>query len=223
MDTRNPRMIEGENGYREESGPENSHSLDEKKQRKLLIISVRACCLIDRVDLFSCCSEVEQSKLLRSRPVLITTALWCAAINAPRACTKDRSRNSNVKERCGLKEVVVTRVEKGMLSYTEVWARPHLGRTFEPSTRLLDGLKVQVDLVAGPFTGLESIVLFYWGAVKEKVYSKAIESEFELRQRIAEAAEFVNNGRFARKIVRSLLKRRRVCIAAEGKHFEHLL
>lgn len=70
---------------------------------------------------------------------------------------------------------------------------------------------------------LNPLDFFYWGAVKEKVYSKPIESEFELRQRIAEAAEFVNNGRFARKIARSFLKRCRACIAAEGRHFEHLL
>ncbi|GBP57954.1 hypothetical protein EVAR_82591_1 [Eumeta japonica] len=54
---------------------------------------------------------------------------------------------------------------------------------------------------------LNPLYFFYWGAVKEKVYLKSIESEFELRQRIAEAAKFVNNGRFARKIARSLLKR----------------
>ncbi|GBP49168.1 hypothetical protein EVAR_46186_1 [Eumeta japonica] len=54
---------------------------------------------------------------------------------------------------------------------------------------------------------LNPLYFFYWGAVKEKVYSKAIESEFEPRQRIAEAAELVNNGRFARKTARSLLKR----------------
>nr|CAH7752763.1 unnamed protein product [Callosobruchus chinensis] len=70
---------------------------------------------------------------------------------------------------------------------------------------------------------LNPLDLFYWGAVKEKVYFKAIESEFELRERIAEAAEFVNNGRFARRIARSLLKRCRACIATEGRHFEHLL
>nr|CAH7733872.1 unnamed protein product [Callosobruchus chinensis] len=70
---------------------------------------------------------------------------------------------------------------------------------------------------------LNPLDFFYWGAVKEKVYFKAIESEFELREIIAEAAEFVNNGRFARKIARSLLKRCRACIATEGRHFEHLL
>nr|CAH7741655.1 unnamed protein product [Callosobruchus chinensis] len=70
---------------------------------------------------------------------------------------------------------------------------------------------------------LNPLDFFYWGEVKEKVYFKAIESEFELRERIAEAAEFVNNGRFARKIARSLLKRCRDCIATEGRHFEHLL
>nr|CAH7726603.1 unnamed protein product [Callosobruchus chinensis] len=70
---------------------------------------------------------------------------------------------------------------------------------------------------------LNPLDFFYWGAVKEKVYFKAIESEFELRERIAEAAEFVNNGRFARKIARSLLKRCRACIATEGRHFEHIL
>lgn len=70
---------------------------------------------------------------------------------------------------------------------------------------------------------LNPLDFFYWGAVKEKVYEKPIGSEHELRQRIAEAAQFVNNGRYARKIARSFLKRCRACIAAEGRHFEHLL
>ncbi|GBP07427.1 hypothetical protein EVAR_4795_1 [Eumeta japonica] len=74
---------------------------------------------------------------------------------------------------------------------------PKTRRQLETGTIYQVYLTVWFNLVAGPFTGLESIVLLL-GAVKEKVYSKAIESEFELRQRIAEAAEFVNNGRFAR-------------------------
>lgn len=70
---------------------------------------------------------------------------------------------------------------------------------------------------------LNPLDFFYWGAVKEKVYQKPIEDLAELRARIAEAGEFVNNGRFARLITRSFLKRCRACIAAEGRQFEHLL
>lgn len=70
---------------------------------------------------------------------------------------------------------------------------------------------------------LNPLDFFYWGAVKEKVYSKNIETIDELRHRIIEAVEFVNNGRFARHIARSFLKRCRACIAAEGRQFEHLL
>lgn len=70
---------------------------------------------------------------------------------------------------------------------------------------------------------LNPLDFFYWGAVKEKVYHKPIEDLAELRTRIAEAVEFVNNGRFARQISRSFLKRCRACIAAEGRQFEHLL
>lgn len=70
---------------------------------------------------------------------------------------------------------------------------------------------------------LNPLDFFYWGAVKEKVYSKFIENEAELRERITEAVDFVNNGRFARLISRSFLRRCRACIATEGKQFEHLL
>ncbi|CAF4927346.1 unnamed protein product [Pieris macdunnoughi] len=70
---------------------------------------------------------------------------------------------------------------------------------------------------------LNPLDFFYWGAGKEKVYSKSMQNVEELRQRIAEAVEFVNNGRFARFISRSFLRRCRACIAAEGRQFEHLL
>ncbi|GBP16158.1 hypothetical protein EVAR_9877_1 [Eumeta japonica] len=57
---------------------------------------------------------------------------------------------------------------------------------------LLDGL---VQSLAGPFTGLDQPL--FTGAVKEKVYSKAPKANLNYGKRIAEAAEFVNNGRFA--------------------------
>lgn len=70
---------------------------------------------------------------------------------------------------------------------------------------------------------LNPIDFFYWGAVKEQVYAKPIANVAELRQRIAEAAEYVNSRSFARQITRSFLRRCRSCIEAEGKQFEHLL
>lgn len=70
---------------------------------------------------------------------------------------------------------------------------------------------------------LNPIDFFYWGAVKDQVYSKPIANVDELRQRIAGAAEYINSRSFARKIKRSFLKRCRACIEVEGKQFEHVL
>ncbi|CAH2091176.1 unnamed protein product [Euphydryas editha] len=72
-------------------------------------------------------------------------------------------------------------------------------------------------------SNLNPLDFFYWGAVKEKVYLKSMKNVAELRQRLTEAAEFVNNGRFTRLITRSILRRCRTCIASERRQFEHLL
>lgn len=70
---------------------------------------------------------------------------------------------------------------------------------------------------------LNPIDFFYWGTIKEKVYSKTNRDLAELRQKITEAAEHINSRRYARLITRSFLRRCRACIRAEGKQFEHLL
>lgn len=70
---------------------------------------------------------------------------------------------------------------------------------------------------------LNPIDFFYWGTIKEKVYSKPIQDLAELRQKITEAAEHIKSRRYTRLITRSFLRRCRACIAAEGKQFEHLL
>lgn len=70
---------------------------------------------------------------------------------------------------------------------------------------------------------LNPLDFFYWGVLKEKVYSKPIENVADLRERISQAAEAINSRRYARLISRSFLRRCRACIEADGKQFEHLL
>lgn len=70
---------------------------------------------------------------------------------------------------------------------------------------------------------LNPLDFFYWGCIKEKVYSKPIQNLTELRQRIAETAEEINTRRYARLVKRSFMRRCRACIRAEGKQFEHLI
>ncbi|KAK9508155.1 hypothetical protein O3M35_007878 [Rhynocoris fuscipes] len=59
--------------------------------------------------------------------------------------------------------------------------------------------------------------------MKEKAYSKPIESVAELRERVSQAAEDINSRGYTRLISRSFLRRCRACIEADGKQFEHLL
>lgn len=70
---------------------------------------------------------------------------------------------------------------------------------------------------------LNPLDFFYWGFIKEKVYSKPIQNLAELRRKIVEAAEEINARNFARLVKRSFLRRCRACIRDEGKQFEHLL
>ncbi|XP_045448380.1 uncharacterized protein LOC123656764 [Melitaea cinxia] len=70
---------------------------------------------------------------------------------------------------------------------------------------------------------LNPVDFFYWGTLKEKVYSKPRQSLNELREKIAAAVEEINSKRYARLVNRSFLRRCRACISAEGKQFEHLL
>ncbi|CAH2094860.1 unnamed protein product [Euphydryas editha] len=49
---------------------------------------------------------------------------------------------------------------------------------------------------------LSPLDLFYWSAIKEKVYGKPIRDLAHLKVRITEAAESINNRRIARHISR---------------------
>lgn len=70
---------------------------------------------------------------------------------------------------------------------------------------------------------LNPLDFFYWGCIKEKVYSEAISSVEELRARIQVAASKIEEAGYARRIKRSFIRRCRACIAAGGGHFEHLV
>ncbi|CAK1582351.1 unnamed protein product [Parnassius mnemosyne] len=70
---------------------------------------------------------------------------------------------------------------------------------------------------------LNPLDFFYWGYLKENVYSKPIPNIAELRQKIIEFSQQANNIRLARPITRSFIRRCRTCIRAGGRQFEHLL
>ncbi|CAK1591656.1 unnamed protein product [Parnassius mnemosyne] len=70
---------------------------------------------------------------------------------------------------------------------------------------------------------LNPLDFFYWGCLKNRVYSKPIVTLDELRRNITQAADYINSRRYARQIKRSFLRRCRACINAGGKQFEHLL
>lgn len=70
---------------------------------------------------------------------------------------------------------------------------------------------------------LNPLDYFYWGCIKEKVYSQTVATIEELRGRIQEAARKIEEAGHARRIKRSFIRRCRACIAAGGGHFEHLV
>lgn len=70
---------------------------------------------------------------------------------------------------------------------------------------------------------LNPLDFFYWGCIKEKVYSRPIRNLEQLRNKIAEAAAEINRMDFSRSLKRSFLRRCRSCIRARGRQFEHLI
>lgn len=69
---------------------------------------------------------------------------------------------------------------------------------------------------------LNPLDFFYWGCLKDKVYSKPIRSEAELRQRVFEAAREISSMSM-RSLGRNFIKRCHLCIRVRGRQFEHLL
>lgn len=64
---------------------------------------------------------------------------------------------------------------------------------------------------------LNPLDFFYWGCIKEMVYSKSINSVQELRHNIQPAARAISQKRYARMLKRNFIKRCRACIRVEGK------
>lgn len=71
---------------------------------------------------------------------------------------------------------------------------------------------------------LNACDFFLWGYMKQQVYSSAIASIDQLRERVEQAAQNVrqNPAMFARTRL-NMERRLRACIFNEGRHFEHLL
>lgn len=71
---------------------------------------------------------------------------------------------------------------------------------------------------------LTPLDFFLWGYYKELVFSTDCPSEDELRQRITLATNIIsNNEQSFRSLKRNFIRRCRICIREEGRHFEHLL
>lgn len=69
---------------------------------------------------------------------------------------------------------------------------------------------------------LNPLDFFYWGCLKDKVYSKAIYTEEQLRESVIQAAHEISTMSLGR-LRANFLRRCRMCIRARGMHFEHLL
>lgn len=71
---------------------------------------------------------------------------------------------------------------------------------------------------------LNPIDFFIWGYYKEIAYARESTNEEELRRKIHEAGDVVKGNREGfRNLKNNFLNRCRLCIAAQGRHFEHLL
>lgn len=71
---------------------------------------------------------------------------------------------------------------------------------------------------------LNPIDFFVWGYLKEQVYAREVHTVEDLRARItAVAVRMRNNQRAFRRLKGNFLRRCRLCIQAEGGHFEHLM
>lgn len=71
---------------------------------------------------------------------------------------------------------------------------------------------------------LNPIDFFIWGYYKEVVYAQQTNSEEELRRKLREAATKVRQNSSAfRRLKDNFLRRCRLCIEVEGRHFENLL
>ena len=69
---------------------------------------------------------------------------------------------------------------------------------------------------------LTPLDFFLWGYVKDTVYASQPGSQAELRQRIVEACRSITPETLAR-VRGAILHRAQVCVAHDGRHFEHLL
>lgn len=71
---------------------------------------------------------------------------------------------------------------------------------------------------------LNPIDFFVWGYYKEIVYAKNISNVAELRRKLRQAEETIKNNRTAfARLKENFLRRCRICIEHEGRHFENFL
>lgn len=66
--------------------------------------------------------------------------------------------------------------------------------------------------------------LFFWGAMKERVYAVPIRTREQLQERILAAAEEIRQiHNIHDKVRQNFVKRLRACVEQDGSHFEHIL
>lgn len=69
---------------------------------------------------------------------------------------------------------------------------------------------------------LTPLDFFLWGAIKHKVYAQIPTTPDDMKQRIIESCAEISRDSLA-AVHKSFERRLQMCIAAEGKHFEHML
>lgn len=71
---------------------------------------------------------------------------------------------------------------------------------------------------------LNPLDFYFWGHLKQLVYSEEITSINHLRQRINDSvADILDNNNFMARINATFIRRVHACIRAQGGHFEHIL
>lgn len=68
--------------------------------------------------------------------------------------------------------------------------------------------------------GLNPLDLFLWGYFKELVYEKENQTDEELRQKISEATNVINNNE---QSFRNFIRRCPLCVRTRRRNFEHFL
>ena len=87
----------------------------------------------------------------------------------------------------------------------------------------LHGLVEEAQSFARTFIRLDPMDFFFWGVLKDKVYSQKPRIVNDLKNHIREAFHEINaQSDLCEKVCRNVRDRFQSCVNQEGKQFEHL-